>query len=222
MRQSGNLSRAEWRSAVLGKIDPQHTALLVIDLQRDFCSEDGALAALGSDVAPCRSVASRVSQFLTLVRHKVALVAFFQLVYDPRMMSESQRERLIRNGRPVICDPETSGIELFVQPSPNDLVFAKHHYSAFSNEQFNRVLKERSITTIVVVGVDTHICVEGTVRDGYDLGYRVVVLSDLVATRTSELNRHQNSLELLERYFAITLPSDKFLSLLTDRAIGAG
>ena len=222
MTQSGNLTRTEWRSAVLGKIDPQHTALLVVDLQRDFCSEDGALAALGSDVTPCRSVASRVDQFLTLVRQKVALVAFFQLVYDPRMMSESQRERLIRNGKPVICDPETSGIELFLEPSPNDLVFTKHHYSAFSNEQFKRLLKERSITTVVVVGVDTHICVEGTVRDGYDLGYRVVVLSDLVATRTSELNRHQNSLELLERYFAITLDSDKFLSLLTDRATAAG
>src|SRR5262249_1529117 len=147
MTQSGNLTRAEWRSAVLGKIDPQRTALLVVDLQRDFCSEEGALAALGSDVTPCQSVANRVDKFLKLIRNQIALVAFFRLVYDRRMMSESQRERLIRNGKPVICDPETSGVELFLQPSPNDLVFTKHHYSAFSNAQFKSLLEERSITT---------------------------------------------------------------------------
>ena len=155
--------------------NPARTALLVIDLQIDFCSDDGALAALGSDVSPCRAVANRIAGFLPTIRADVALTAFFRLIYDPEKMSESQRERLIRNGRPIICAPESAGSELFIKPVPGDLVFTKHRYSAFSNDQVCRLLHERSITTVAVVGVDTHICVEGTVRQGYDLGYRMIV-----------------------------------------------
>jgi ureidoacrylate peracid hydrolase len=75
-------------------------------------------------------------------------------------------------------------------------------------------LHERSISTVAVVGVDTHICVEGTVRQGYDLGYRMIVLSDLVATRQSEFARHETSLAICGRYFALTMESDAFLQLM--------
>ena len=208
---SGQLSRDEWRSIVLSKVDPKRTALVVIDLQNDFCSEKGALAALGSDVSPCKAVAERIAGFLPKVREQVGVVAFFQLVYDVEKMSESQRERLIRDGKPVVCAAGSAGCELFLQPGPNDLIFAKYRYSAFSNEQFVEVLRARSISTVVAVGVDTQICVEGTVRHGYDLGYRMLVLSDLVATRRSELARHENSLALCERYFSTMLDSSEFL-----------
>jgi len=99
-------------------------------------------------------------------------------------------------------------------PAPKDLVFIKHRYSAFSNERFCSLLQEHSITTVVVTGVDTHICVEGTVRHGYDLGYRMLVLADLVATRKSEFSRHESSLTLCERYFALTVDSNTFLETL--------
>jgi len=219
MTQSAQFARDEWKASVLAKVDPRRTALLVIDLQRDFCSDDGALAALGSDVSPCKSVARRIAEFLPNVRQSLSLVAFFQLIYDPSKMSESQQERLIRNGTPIICVPGTAGSELVIRPAPSDLAFTKHHYSAFSNQQFRRLLQDRSITTVVVTGVDTHICVEGTVREGYDSGYRMLVLSDLVATRSSELARHENSLALCERYFALTLDSSKFLDILNKQVI---
>jgi ureidoacrylate peracid hydrolase len=221
MNLSGKLTRDEWKSVVLSKVDPDYTALLVVDLQNDFCSAEGALASLGSDVSPCATAAQKIEEFLLKVRGKVSFVAFFQLVYDPGKMSESQRERLIRDGKPIICAPGTMGSELFVQPVATDFVFVKHHYSAFSNKQFQELLRERSIRTLAVTGVDTHICVEGTVREGYDLGYRMLVLSDLVATRSSELSRHENSLAMCERYFALTLESNKFLALLKTQGQAA-
>jgi ureidoacrylate peracid hydrolase len=217
---SGQLSRDEWRSIVLSKVELNRTALIVIDLQNDFCSEQGALAALGSKVSPCKAVAERIAAFLPKVREQMAVVAFFQLVYDIDKMSESQRERLIRDGKPVVCAAGSVGCELFLQPGPNDLVFTKYRYSAFSNEQFLGVLRARSISTVVAIGVDTQICVEGTVRHGYDLGYRMLILSDLVATRSSELARHENSLALCERYFSITLDSSEFLRRFpSERAV---
>ncbi|HYT21898.1 MAG TPA: cysteine hydrolase [Candidatus Polarisedimenticolia bacterium] len=214
---SGQLSRDEWRSIVLSKVDPKRTALAVIDLQNDFCSEQGALAALGSDVSPCKAVAERIAEFLPKVREQMGVVAFFQLVYDIDEMSESQRERLIRDGKPLVCGAGSAGCELFLRPAPTDLLFMKHRYSVFTNEQFLGALRARSINTVVAIGVDTQICVEGTVRHGYDLGYRMLVLSDLVATRSSELARHENSLALCERYFSITLDSSEFLRRFSPR-----
>jgi ureidoacrylate peracid hydrolase len=219
MNTSTQAARYEFRTQVLSKVDPQRTALLVIDLQRDFCSEEGALASLGSDVSPCRDVADRIAGFLPRVRGKLALIAFFKLVYDLNEMSESQQERLVRNGQPAICASGSAGAELFVTPASEDVVFTKHRYSAFSNEQFQQLLRERGINTIVVVGVDTHICVEGTVRHCYDLGYRMLVLSDLVATRRSELSRQKNSLALCERYFALIIESDNFSNLLHAKEV---
>jgi nicotinamidase-related amidase len=115
----------EWRTEVLTRVDPRRTALLVIDLQRDFCSPTGALAALGSDVSPSSAVASRIDRFLPSVREQLALVAFFKLVYDPKTMSAAQRERLLRDGRPILCDPTTAGCDLVLSPASSDLVFSK-------------------------------------------------------------------------------------------------
>jgi ureidoacrylate peracid hydrolase len=202
-----------WRAGILSKVVLERTALVIVDLQVDFCSDQGALANLGSDVTPCRAVADRVTKFLPEVRGKLGMIAFFQLVYDPAKMSESQRERLLRDGKPVICSPEGAGIDLFLSPGRDDLVFQKHRYSAFTNSQFRQVLRERAIETVAVAGVDTHICVEGTVRHGYDLGYRMLVLSDLVGTRESERARHENSLAICERYFGFVVDSQALLGI---------
>ena len=217
MNASSNVTYDGWKAGVLSKVNPRHTALLVIDLQRDFCCEDGALAALGSDVSSSRATAERIGHFLPRVRGIVDLIAFFRLVYEPAKMSEAQSERLLRDGKPIICAPGSAGSDLIVTPAKEDLVFTKHRYSAFSNQQFQEILRDRSITTVVVTGVDTHICVEGTVRHGYDLGYRMLVLSDLVATRKSEFARHENSLALCERYFGLTITSSTFLEMCEAR-----
>ena len=142
------------------------------------------------------------------------------MLYDVAEMSESQQERLLRNGKPFLCVRGTPGSELVLTPAPGDLVFTKHRYSAFTNARFLQFLLDRSITTVVVAGVDTHICIEGTVRHGYDLGFRMVVLSDLVGTRKSELSRHENSLQLCERYFSVLVTSSMFLDALNKRQQG--
>jgi ureidoacrylate peracid hydrolase len=207
-----------WRNGILAKVEPRQTAVAVIDIQRDFCCADGALARLGSDVSPSRAAADAIAHFLPRIRPLVAFVAFFRLVYDPSRMSGVQQERLLRDGRPIICAPDSRGSELVIEPAENDKVFTKHRYSAFSSPEFRDALRLQSIDTIAVVGVDTHICVEGTVREGYDLGYRMLVLADLVATRSSELARHESSLAICERYFGLVVESKVLLETLQSRS----
>lgn len=217
MSLRGKPTEAAWKMDVLSRVDPSRTALLVIDIQNDFCSDDGAVAAMGGDISECRMVANRIAEFVPQVSGRLGFTAFFRLIYDDQWLSESQKERLLKNGSPIICAAGSHGADLFLTPGPEDLVFTKHCYSAFSNEAFCQVLRERSIATVVVTGVDTHICIEGTVRAGYDLGYRMVVLTDLVGTTRSNISNHQNSLVLCERYLAVTVQSDLFLQELQNR-----
>jgi len=217
MRTSTRPDWTAWKQGILAKVSPRRTAVAVIDVQRDFCCADGALASLGSDVSPSRAAADAIARFLPTIRPLVPLVAFFRLVYEPSRMSPAQQERLLRDGRPIICAPDSPGSEIVVKPAESDKVFTKHRYSAFSNAEFRDILRSQSIDTIAVVGVDTHICVEGTVREGYDLGYRMLVLADLVAMRTSELSRHENSLAGCERYFGLVVESKVFREVLQTR-----
>lgn len=202
----------------LPALEPQLTALIVIDLQNDFCSPRGALALRGSDVGPCAAVAERIADALPRLRGVVGTVAFFRLVYDPAEMSSAQRERLLFEGKPPLCSVEGDGAELFcVAPGPDDFVFIKHRYSAFSVDAFTELLRVRGIETVLVTGVDTHICVEGSVRHGYDLGYRMVVLSDLVGTRAAEEANQSHSLRLCDKYFATVIKSSELLATRSRR-----
>jgi ureidoacrylate peracid hydrolase len=212
----------DWKEGARAKVHSERTALLVIDVQHDFCSRTGALAGLGSDVGPSEEVARKIERFLPAIRDVVGFIAFFRLVYQLDQMSESQRERLVRDGKPIICVPGTIGSELVLAPSKGDFVFVKHRYSPFSNAAFCQILKERSIENIAVSGVDTHICVEAAIRNGYDLGYRMIILPDLVGTRRSELDKYEHSLALCERYFALRVESQDFLSMLRKSAHHAG
>jgi ureidoacrylate peracid hydrolase len=207
-----------WTDSILSSLEPTRTALAVIDVQNDFCSPTGALGLQGSDVTLCKVVAERISSAMPLLRRLVSCVAYFRLLYEPEKMSLPQRERLLVDGRPVLCAPTGTGGDFFrITPAESDLVFVKHRYSAFSVEAFRDQLRARDITTVLVAGVDTHICVEGTVRHGYDLGYRMVVLSDLVGTRQAEFHRHSLSLELCSKYFGIVVSSAELIRAMDKR-----
>ena len=212
-----------WKAGVLSKIEPAHTALLIIDLQRDFCSDDGALAALGSDVSPCQAVANRIANFLPEARGQVAFVKLFSNSSIKLMRCRRHNVSVLSaTAKTVICVPGAPVLNCSLSQFPGDRIFENIVTAHFSRRSLPAVVERlRSITTVAVAGVDTHICVEGTVRNGYDLGYRMLVLSDLVATRRAESNRHENSLALCERYFALTVDSGSFLELLRTRSSGS-
>lgn len=203
---------------MLHGLDPQKTVLFVIDVQNDFCSRTGALAALGSDPTPAAKIAEEIAVALPKIRSLIQRIFFFRLVYDPTKMSAAQKERLLRDGKPILCSPEGDGTKLFrVSPEKDDIIIVKHRYGAFSAAELCDYLISNQIENIVVTGVDTHICVEGTIRQGYDLGYRMIMLSDLVSTRASELPAHEHSLFQCRKYYAIVTTSGNLLLHFSNR-----
>lgn len=74
-------------------------------------------------------------------------------------------------------------INALVQPQEGEKVIVKQEVNAFNGTPLNEYLKELGIKQVVIVGMQTHMCVEGATRGAYDLGYKVVVVDDACATR---------------------------------------
>ncbi len=99
-----------------------------------------------------------------------------------------------------------------IQPEAQDSIIEKTRYSAFSRNDLDSRLRGLGITTLIVTGVGTNVCVETTCRDGFMRDYYIVVPNDLVATTDSKL--HDGSLSNLDRYFARVVPSSEILRYL--------
>ena len=81
------------------------------------------------------------------------------------------------------CVPGSWGADWFeVTPLDGEPVFTKHCYSGFSNPGFNHALAVRNVRTLVFAGVQSHVCVETTLRDGHSHGYYCVVPEECVAS----------------------------------------
>ena len=133
------------------------------------------------------------------------LTLYTQQIYDPAKLNALQKEQYELDGKQVTCDIAGKGYEFYrVAPSPED-VYVKYNYNAFSNPDLVRRLEENGIKTLVVTGVDTFYCVETAIRNGFDLGYKIVVPEDLVACSAKRKDMHDRTLWLVEHtYGALT------------------
>jgi len=180
-------------------IDLRKTALLIIDMQRDFLEPGGFGAALGNDVtrlqaavAPCRDIlaAARCAGMLvihTREGHRADLS-------DAPPLKVERGDPALRIGAPgpmgrilVRGEPGHDIIpELY--PAAGEPVIDKPGKGAFYQTDLELMLHNRSITTLLVCGVTTEVCVNTTVREANDRGFRCVVLSDCCASYFPEFH----------------------------------
>jgi nicotinamidase-related amidase len=201
------------------RVEPGHAALVLIDLQHDFCSPGGAMARTGADVAPMQAVLPAARRLLAAARALGVPVIHVRAEYNsPGIphLSDAWLDQARRrwNGRYTdvpMCVPGTWGSEICpeVQPAPGEPVVVKHRFSAFAGTELDLLLRSRRIRTLVVAGVVTYVCVESTVRDAFFADYHVVVCSDGVAGWKPEW--HRVSLEVMDWGFAEVTPSSRVL-----------
>src|SRR5437763_1959692 len=94
------------------KIDPAKAALIVVDMQNEFCSPDGYVAKQGWDIRPMQAMALNLRRFVTAARRHVRII-HVRGQYEPAMMPPQMVERLHRLGIPPYCQPGTKGAEFF-------------------------------------------------------------------------------------------------------------
>lgn len=191
------------------KVDPTHTAILVIDVQNDFCSYEGALAKLGTDISMIHRMLPSLIRFINYAREANAPIIYIQHINSDETTSPSLLEKRIGLGRDrvSVCQKGTWGAQLFEELPINssDFVVQKYRYSAFINTNLDLILRSHGIKTLIITGLSTNVCVESTARDGFMYDYFIVLPKDCLATTITSL--HQPSLETLQRYFATVTAS---------------
>ena len=191
------------------KVDPKHTALVVVDVQNDFCAGGGFFDNAGWDLSMIQAMAPRLDSFIPQAREAGVTTVFVQAIYDQPYLSPAWIEkRTKRSSRKGLCLSGTWGADFYVvKPQPEDVVVTKHRFSAFVGSNLDLVLRSKGIRTVLATGVATNVCVESTARDACQLDYSVVLLEDCCATNNEQA--HIATLQNVERYFGEVRSSEE-------------
>ena len=137
------------------KVRPQHCAILIVDMQNDFCAEGGAMHREGRDVTLVKQMVPRLAQLITVARAAKVPLVWIRNVYNTGpnwYLSETwleQAERR-RNGAYLtipVCEPNAWNGDFYeVRPEPDEVIVTKHRYGAFESTDLDLVLRSKGIS----------------------------------------------------------------------------
>jgi len=180
-------------------IDPQKTAALIIDMQRDFLEPGGFGESLGNDVSKLRVAIQPCQALLSGLRKKGMLIIHTREGHRPDL-SDAPPAKLHRGspksrigeagpmGRILVRGEPGHDIIKELYPLPDEPVIDKPGKGAFYATDLGPILIAQGIDTLLVCGVTTEVCVHTTVREANDRGYRCIVLSDCTASYFPEFH----------------------------------
>ncbi len=170
------------------RIDLRRSALIVVDVQNDFCHPDGTAARMGLDVSAVQSVVPNIVTLIELARAhdvpRIYLRGEHNHWFDtPTWVARGAAGRSIRAQVVPYVETGTWGADFFVvTPADDELVIVKHRYSGFAYTPLELALQTLGVDTVVLCGTSTHVCVEATARDAIMRGYRPVTVENCVAS----------------------------------------
>jgi nicotinamidase-related amidase len=171
------------------EFDPATSALLIIDMQRDFVDPGGFGEALGNDVSHLRKAIAPTKRVLEAARRAGMLVIHTREGHRPDL-ADLPRNKKLRGrlksgigdagpmGRILVRGERGHGIIDELAPVPGEPVVDKPGKGAFHATDLDAMLKNRGISQLIVCGVTTEVCVHTTVREANDRGYDCLVLED--------------------------------------------
>jgi nicotinamidase-related amidase len=203
------------------RLEPGRTALLVVDMQRGFVEPGQAM-----EVPPARATIPAIRALLDAFRAAPLPVVFTAFVYSPSvplLVGElhpehrpAARDAPRGFGRPSSCclegDPSADVIEALA-PREGEAIIRKRWYDAFAGSELDGVLRARHVTSLVVTGTMTDICVLATVVGAFNREYRITVVDDAVSTLWPEIQRA--TLDIIGRAFGRVVSSKSVLDTLT-------
>jgi len=179
-------------------LDLARTAMVVIDMQNDFCHPDGWLAHIGVDVAPARAPIDPLRALLPALRRagvpivwvnwgnrpdRLNLSPSLLHVYKPTGQGVGLGDPLPGRGAPVLeAGSWAAEIVDELAPDPADIHVAKYRMSGFWDTPLDSILRKLGVTTLLFGGVNLDQCVLCTLQDANFLGYDCVLVDDCAAT----------------------------------------
>jgi ureidoacrylate peracid hydrolase len=179
-------------------LDLAKTAVIVVDMQNDFCHPDGWLASIGVDIAPARTPIGPLRDLLPWLRANHCAVVWLNWgnrpdranlppgvlhVYNPDGRSNGIGTPARPGGSPTLeKDSWSAAIVNELKPESGDISVDKYRMSGFFDTPLDSVLRNLSVTTLLFAGVNADQCVLATLTDAACIGYDVVLLEDCAAT----------------------------------------
>ena len=193
---------------------PGTTALVLVDIQEDFVSPDGAAARWG-DVAAFEPALERIEALITAAGTRGVARVYLRVVTRPQTDSAALKTLHERKGRPpeslALCRAGTSGADYYrVVPQPGDIEIEKALYSGFAGTDLEARLRARGIDTLVLVGFTTDCCVDCTARDAFHRDFNVFVVTDACGAYEPAL--HEGALNGLAKNCALLTVSADVLA----------
>ena len=211
--------------------DLAHTAIVIVDMQNDFCHPDGWLAHIGVDVSAARTPIAPLQRLLPALRGRDVPVVWLNWgnrpdllnlspallhVYKPSGAGVGLGDALPGSGAKVLERGSWSAAivdELAVDPS--DIHVAKYRMSGFQDTELDSILRNLAVTTLLFAGVNADQCVLCTLQDANFRGYDCLLLEDCAAT-TSPDYCMAATLYNVQQCFGFVVQSDVITSALAQ------
>jgi ureidoacrylate peracid hydrolase len=194
-------------------------ALLIVDMQNGFVSKGGSYDLMGLNVSRYSEVVPSLKRLVAFCRRVKIPIFYSQAVREEsgidlltrshRILPKSREERIKR--RPI-CIRGSWDAEIVdeLKPGLDDHVVIKRRDSVFQDTEVEVWLRSLGIDSIIFSGIDTSICVESSLRDAFNHGYDVVLISD--ATASNNLDHYNSTLDNIRNYYGLVMNLDEFTS----------
>ena len=199
------------------RIAPRHTALLVIDMQKDFCVDGmGASRRPGRDLSGAQAIIPGLVKLRRAARDAGALVVHVGFWTLPDHLSDGGAWLAQRRSSTYASDSFTmagsEGAQFISELSPaqGEAVVHKHRFSGFKGTDLDLILRAREIRTCVICGISTNVCVESTLRDAFEHGYYIVIPRDGTASWSKELA--EGTLQNVSHRFGLVSTLDEIVA----------
>ncbi|MFC2050398.1 cysteine hydrolase family protein [Chloroflexota bacterium] len=209
-----------------------YPALLVIDMQNGFCSSGGSYEEygghIGADLDAYMQIVPNVVRVIAACRELQIPVFYSQQVREASGIDLFTRLHLIIPKRRAeflripACVSGTWDAAILdeLRPAEGDHIVVKRRDSAFQDTELDLWLRSSYVDTIICTGVDTAICVENTLTDGFNMGYDVILVEDATASSWEEIGRA--TLMKVRGSYGWVLKADQLIELLHTNKCGEG
>lgn len=203
------------------------TALIIIDMQRDFCAPGGFGEKLGNDIELTRATIPNIEKVLEKARELGMFVVHTREGHRPDL-SDCPPTKLKRSkmqgagigdvgpmGRILVRGEYGHDIVDELKPIEGEVIIDKPGKGSFYETDLELILKNKGITHLFVTGVTTHVCVQSTLRDANDRGFECLMLEDCAAA--FDPKDHEDSIRMIHQQggiFGWTAPSENLFAAI--------
>jgi len=186
--------------------------LIIVDMQNGFVSSEGSYGKLGMNVENYQKVIPKIKELINFCRKENIQIFYTEAIREPsgidlllnvhNILPRTREERLQNKNIPI-CVRGTWDAQTIdeIIPTEEDHIILKRRDSAFQDTELRMWLNTLKINTLIFCGIDTSICVETSLRDGFNIGYDAILISDATA---SGINRHYDTtIERIRDYYGI-------------------